>query len=366
MGRFRQAVSSGAGRFALAAALAAASMAVPARAQSPDGVSFRAKLAEAGRLVALGRVADAVPVLEEACGLEPSHFGCGYDLAVAYLRTERFVAARDHLREMLERHDSAELVNLLGAAEEGAGNIETGVRLLQRAAETDPTEKHVFDLGSALLRYQAYEEALLTLEYGAGAHPSSARVRVAFASALYARGRFDEALAALCEAVDLDPTDQRALYFLGQMHDVSPALAAEATERLAGFADRFPDSAAASHYYAISLWKLNQPDPAGEVSREVESRLRKALSLDPALREAHFYLGQIYDRTGRREEAVLAYERAVESDPEYEQALYRLAQAYRRLGRTAEADLALEAYTSVHSRRKVQAAGQARPALIIE
>lgn len=328
--------------------------------------SFQPNFVYGGWLARNGRVEEAIPYLEVACAADAAHHGCSYDLAVCYLRAGRFREAASHLRRRIEREPTAELHNLLGAAEEGLGHIEAGVGELQRAAEMDPTEKHVFDLGAALLRYQAYEQALAVLQYGASRHSDSTRMRVALGSAFYARGRFDEAVHALCQAVDLDPSDTRALYFLGQMHDVSDAMAAEISGRLADFAERFPRNAAANHYYGLSLWKLNQPDPPNELAKQVEGLLERAVELDPGLHEAHYHLGIIRDRFGRTAEAIKAYTRAVEAHPDYDQALYRLGMAYRRLGEAAKSGEALRRYRVVHEQNRRRESKQRRPVLNVE
>ena len=325
--------------------------------------SFAANFAYGGWLAGAGRVQESIRYFEMACSADPEHYDCGHDLAVAYLQTSRFAEAADLLKDRLAFQPTAEMHNLLGAALEASGSVEEGVRELQRAAEMDPSEKNVFDFGAALLRYQAYEQSLAILEYGAFKHPSSARMKVALGSALYARGRFDEAVEALCLAVDLDPSDQRALYFLGQMHDVSAAMAAEVSNRLAGFARRFPDSAAAHLYYGLSVWKVNQPEPSEAAAKEAAGLLGRAAALDPDLHEAHYHLGLIHERFGRPEEAVGAYLKAVEADPDYDSALYRLGMAYRRLGRTADADAALQRYREVHERKRQLDAERRRPAL---
>lgn len=55
-----------------------------------------------------------------------------------------------------------------------------------------------------------------------------------------------------------------------------------------------------------------------------EAELRKALALDPHYRWPYFYLGDIYQKSGRSEEAIAMYEQALAVDPSFESAQQRL------------------------------------------
>jgi len=308
---------------------------------------FDSHFALGGFYVQQGRLEDALPHLEKAHGIDPSHYACGYDLALLYLKTQRLAEARNHIQQMLARKEVAELHNLLGAVEEQSGNIETAAKELQRAAEMDPSEKHVFDYGNILLRYRAYEGALKILRYGSETYPHSAPLKVGLGIALYSRGQYDAAVEVLCQAVDLDPSDPRPLDFLGRMYDVSAAMAAEVTRRLEHFARLYPNNATANYFYALSLWKGDRQESAADLA-QVETLLKKAIALQPRFHEAYFQLGALYERQERYREAIQQYRRTVELQPDFERAYYRLGQVYRRVGETDPAREALATYERLH------------------
>jgi tetratricopeptide (TPR) repeat protein len=280
-----------------------------------------------------GQYAQTLDGLERAYESGPSDPEAAYNLALAYFRLARHDDARRVTESFLAKQDAAGLYNLLGAIEEAAGRIDEAARSLQRGAELEPTEQHVFDFGSFLLRHYAGGAALRILEYGASKHPRSARMQVALGIALHANSKYDEAVEAMCLAVDLDPDDPRPLTFLGEMYDISPRMAKEVTVRFKRFVESRPANPLANYYYALSLWS-----GAGEEGPldEVEALLKKAVSLDPALFEAHYQLGRLYERLERLPEAAAAYERAVEIQPDFERAFYRLGTLYVRQGRPEE------------------------------
>lgn len=65
---------------------------------------------------------------------------------------------------------------------------------------------------------------------------------------------------------------------------------------------------------------------------------QKALNAVPALPEGHTCLGNVYNGTGKYEEAVPQFQQAVSRDPNSEDALRGLANSYEKLGKTSEAE----------------------------
>jgi tetratricopeptide (TPR) repeat protein len=313
-----------------------------------------------------GDLQAAIPYLEKARRADPSHYANNYDLAVAYLETGKLAAARDLLRGMLRAKDAAELHNLLGDVEEKAGDYVAASNQYQLAARMEPSEKHVFDWGNQLLRHQAQDAALDIFRRGIGMHPKSARMRIGFAIAAYARREYDQAVASLCEAVDLDPKDPRAITFLGQMHDISPAMAGEVGVRLKNFVAHYPGNAAANYYYALHLLRRAENENREPDSPEIEKHLKAALAADPSLADAHLQLGILHERRNNDPAAAAAFEKAVTLQPGLEAGHYRLAMAYRRLGREEAARKELEAYRRLREKGPARPQSPALPALVVK
>ena len=279
------------------------------------------------------RIQSALPWLEKAAHISPTDYDNDYDLALARLETKDPDGAGKLLREMLSRQDRSELHNLLGDVEEAKGNIDEAVKQYETAARMDPSEKNLFDLGTDLLRHQAYRPALTLFQYAAGKYPQAARLQVGLGVALYSAANYTEAVKALCTAVDLDPTDTKALDFLGKMYDVAPELSGEVTTRLAHFVELYPNNPSANYYYALGLRKRNLTPGLNGTEEKVEALLHKAVALRPGFADAHFQLGLLYSDENRTASAVHEFEETVRLRPDWKAAHYHLAQLYAKDGK---------------------------------
>jgi tetratricopeptide (TPR) repeat protein len=128
------------------------------------------------------------------------------------------------------------------------------------------------------------------------------------------------------------------------MQNAEVKRSANATAKLARFADLYPNNAEANYYYAVALWNQQPGSPDRPSIARVEQLLQKAIALDPKMATAYLQLGILYDSRRQFPDAASALERAIALDPNLEEAHYRLAQIYRRTGDDAKAQRELEAY----------------------
>ncbi len=285
----------------------------------------------------------AVVYLEKAYHLNPSDRDNAYDLALSQLLAGDLSSARRIAQQLLGFEDRADLHNLIAAIEEASGNFRQAAKEYQTAARMDPSPKNLFDLGTELLKYHGYRQALQIFTYGAGKYPESAQLRVALGVAQYSLGNYREAVETLCQAVDLDPRDTRALDFLGKTYDVAPELSAEVTERLKRFASLYPQNAAANYYYALALRNRTLPGSPANKAQAMEF-LKKAVVDDPAFADAHYQLALAYVDAGMDSRAIEELKTSIKLQPGLKSAHYRLAQLYAKRGETALAD---REYTAV-------------------
>jgi tetratricopeptide (TPR) repeat protein len=319
-------------------------------AKSPD--SFDAHRQLALFYVQQAKLTAAVPHFQRARALDPTHYANGYALALALLETGKLDEARAEIARMIDVKETAELHNLLGDVEERAGNRIGAAGEYQRAARMEPTEEHLFDWGNNLLALQAFEEAIQVFTPAIRRHPESARLHVGMGIAQYARGQYEDAVKAFCQAADLAPSDPRPYQFLGEMYGVAPALGAEITSRLAGFAGTQPRNALAQFYYAMSLWKGQPPESPPADKRRVEALLRQAVTLDRTLTKGFLELGILLSDEKRYQEAIAELQRAITLEPDLAQAHYRLAQAYQRTGQKELAAKELAVFERLNERKK--------------
>jgi tetratricopeptide (TPR) repeat protein len=291
----------------------------------------------------------AVPYLRKAFEIDPANYDNGYDLALAYLETGATQSSREVVQALIQRQDKAELHNLLGDVEEKEGHIQQSAEQYKTAARMDPSEKNLFDLASELLLYGGFQPGLKVLDFATQKYPHSAKLRVALGVAHYSLGQYDQAIEALCQAVDLDPKDTRALDFLGKMYDVAPEKADEVTGRLARFAREYPGNPAANYYCALSLRRRTQAHSVS-ADREAERLLLKAAKLSPEWADAHYQLGLLYEDESLEDNAIHEYQISVHLRPELAKAHYRLARLYEKKGQPQLAQAELHAFEALKPR----------------
>ena len=289
----------------------------------------------------------AMPYLEKAYQIDPSNYVNAYDLALLYLQSKATNKSRTIVDELIAQSDKAELHNLLGDIEEAEDRLDDAAKQYELAARMDPSEKNLFDLGSYLLHHRGFEPALKVFVYGSEKYTESARLRVGLGVANYSLGRYDEAVEALCQAVDLDPQDSKPYDFLGKMYDVSPAYAREVAARLQHFVHAHPESSSANYYYALSLRKRSS---AGGDADSAELYLLKAVKLAPAFTDAHFELGLLYEDKQANVKAIEQYEMAIQQRPDFLKAHYHLARLYSKTGKAASARRELTAVEALKAK----------------
>jgi tetratricopeptide (TPR) repeat protein len=319
---------------------------VEAVRRTPD--AFAAHHALGAYYLHAGKFAAAVPHLERARTLDPTHPVNGYDLAVAYLETGQFAAAREQVRRQLATAETGELLNLLGDVDARAGDFVAAAVGYQRAAHLQPTEDHLFDWGDNLLRLRAYADAADVFTASLRRHPASARLHIGLGIAHYSRGRHEDAVASFAQAADLAPDDPRPYVFLGEMYGVVPAQSTAIADRLARFVALKPRNADGQYYYAMSLWR-GSADGSADVAR-VEALLRRAIALDARHAKARLQLGILLSEGRRWREAIAPLKAAVALEPTLAPAHFRLSQAYRRIGQTALAEEALATFEKLEAR----------------
>jgi tetratricopeptide (TPR) repeat protein len=297
-----------------------------------------------------GKVRAALPHLERAHAIEPADVPNSYDLARALLETGKLDEARTQVRQMIAANETAELLNLLGDVEQRAGNFAAAAEPYQRAARMTPTEEHLFDWGDNLLQLRAFDDAAQVFTAAIARHPQSARLRVGLGIAEYSRGQYESAVKSLCEAADLAPSDPRPYQFLGEMYGVYPGLGDEVSSRLARFAKAHPKNAIAQFHYAMSLWKGDRAASAPVDLQRVEAMLRHAVTLDPRLAKGFLELGILLSEQQRYTEAIPQLRRAARLQPALAQAHYRLGQAYQRTGQKGLAAQELELFKRLTAR----------------
>jgi tetratricopeptide (TPR) repeat protein len=307
--------------------------------QSPDDFGAQQRLGEF--YLQHDRLQQGILYLQKAQQLNPQDYNTGYDLSLAYLNSGDIANASTLLHKMIAQRETAELDDLLAEVNDKSGDYKTAALEYHRAAELDPSENNIFDLASFLLQHSNYEgfldNSLTFFQYGVQKYPRSAKMTVGLGVALYAEGKYDDAVRTLCAAVDLDPTDPKPFQFLGKVSTASPARIPEIRDRLEKFVQLYPGNGPAIFYYAMSLWRRSEGESAADLPT-VEALLKRALAADPTLYEAHYELGILYQDQQKYQDAIREQNQTVALRPDFNRAQYRLFLLYSRTHQKQLAD----------------------------
>ena len=299
--------------------------------------------------VRIGILPDAIPFLQQAQQISPSSYDNGYDLSLAYLLTGRPAQARRIVQSLLRGKNTAELHNLLGQIEEKDGKFVAAVNEFEIAAHQDPSEGNLFDWASELLLHRTLEPAIEIFRQSAQRYPSSPRMAIGLGIALYSRGNYDDAVKSLLRAADLRPADPICYFFLSKAYDSSPNQADEVIQSFRRFSELQPGNARAVYYYAMSLWKGRRAQDPSLDLHQIESLLRKAVTLDSKLAEAHLQLANLYSDQTQYAESISEYGKALDNKPDLADAHYRLGQAYVHTGQKDKAQEQFQVYQQLRA-----------------
>jgi tetratricopeptide (TPR) repeat protein len=299
--------------------------------------------------VQAGKLPDAIPFLKHAQQLTPSSYDNGYDLALAYLLTGQRAPARLLVQNLLQQKNTAELHDLLGQIEEKDGKYVAAINEFETAAHEDPSESNLFDWASELLMHRTLEPAIEVFRQAVERYPNSPRMAIGLGIAFYSRGKYDDAVKSLLRASDLSPTDPRCYFFLSKAYDSTPNHADEVIQHFGRFAELEPGNARAYYYYAMSLWKGKRSQDPDLDRHQIESLLKKAVTLDPKLADAHLQLGNLYSDQAQYAESIPEYAKALENDTDLADAHYRLGQAYVHTGQKEKAQEQFQVYQQLRS-----------------
>ncbi len=296
-----------------------------------------------------GRLPEAIPLLEQAQALKSEAYDNGYDLATAQLMVGSYGPSRKTVEALLKLKNTAELHDLKAQIEEKQGNFVEAANEFECAAHMDPNENNLFDWGSELLLHRTYDPAIQVFRAAARRYPGSPRIMIGLGISLYARGLYDDAVQALLAAADLDPKEPRCYLFLSKAYYSQQSHTQEVTRALQRYAELEPANAKAQYYYAMSLWKGGQTAGAPVDMQAVESLLRRSITLDDTLTEAHLQLGNLYADRHDYPQSVPQYLRALELNPRLADAHYRLGTDYTHMGEKDHAQAEFSLYQKLRA-----------------
>ncbi|HLV81513.1 MAG TPA: tetratricopeptide repeat protein [Chthonomonadaceae bacterium] len=190
---------------------------------------------------------------------------------------------------------------------------------LQRAAKAEPNDPDVlYYTGLRLDERGRYAEAAPLLKAAAEAAPEQARIREEWMRALIGIGRTADAYQELKLFAEAFPRLAVAHRLLGQFYTAQHSMI-KANQELSQATQLDPNDRAAWAFLAMA--RDDTADPQGAIVAE-----ERAIALNPGYAGDHLYLGTLYMRSSRSEDARKEFLEAIRLDP-------HLAAAHREYAR---------------------------------
>ena len=304
----------------------------------------------------LGDSAKALRVYKEALRSNPEDASSHRRLGDIYLeQSDLSLAVGEYWAAVdADEHDApnrAQLMRVLLVRNE-EGDVRRAVKLGEKGLELDPSALDVrVALAEAEVQQGRSPRARQILDEGVAVSPKDPRIHLALGQHHLQQGNAPAARQAFEEALALDPKNPSALaaagevaYALGDKEaakkNIREALAldagqaaaradlgrmlledgknAEALKELKRAAEDQPKLGKAWFYLAFAQ------NNTGAGAAAVEKSLKKAVECAPDLAEAHYQLGSLYLKQGKKEPGCKALHRAVELRAGYETALVEL------------------------------------------
>jgi tetratricopeptide (TPR) repeat protein len=165
---------------------------------------------------------------------------------------------------------------------------------------------------------------------GCGLERAESNQLVGLGTEMVGAGEISRAMEYFREALDKDPGNPLAHYYLGYVELQKNNNPGRAVESLQAAMEAGVDSAELHYQLGLAFERLERPSDA-------ESAFADATGRDPSHARAWFRLGEALEERGEIREAIDRYTRSIYNQPRLQMGYHRLAGIYIRYGRPTEA-----------------------------
>jgi tetratricopeptide (TPR) repeat protein len=276
-----------------------------------------------------GHYASASALFERAEAASPGTTDALLFEGKALVHIQNFAKAEQVLRTYSKLHrDSSDALYMLAFVlhrqNQPAESLETYTRA---AALTPPTADDLKIVGLNYVLLNDYPDAIRWLEKAVEIDPKNRDAWYYLGRAYYTKARLPEARKAFLAVLDLHPQDSKAENNLGLIFETSgqPAAAIDAYKKAIAWQNNVPHPSE-QPYVNLGSLLLEQ----GRVD-EALVYLEQAVALAPSNASCHMKLGMAYRQAGRLEDARHELEQATQLEPENATAHYQLGRLYKEM-----------------------------------
>ncbi|MGC4049097.1 MAG: tetratricopeptide repeat protein [Paludibaculum sp.] len=261
-----------------------------------------------------------------------------YNLALFNLEAGRTDISLSIGKQALALEDSSDVRDLLGRCYEAKQDWKNAIQQYTEARRLAPySEPAIFRLAQAQMQSQDFPAAIATLEEGRKTFDKSPQLELALGVAYYGRRRFPEAVDRFLRVMQLAPDIPQPYYFMGRVLEHAANRIPEVLTRASEFEKAHPQSPLGYVLHARALLLRPSPEDPAADDALAESLLKKALIIKEDQSDAHLLLGMVYERLKNMEGAAGEFKRSAALNPTDPVPHFRLARIYDRLGRKEEA-----------------------------
>ena len=273
------------------------------------------------------RYAQAVPLLKRAVELEPTHRGAWTNLGRAYMGLHQTDEAIGAFRKQIDLNAYDQYAyNNLGFAYRSQQKFPEAEAAFLKQLEIDPLNEYAHtSLGGLHLEQHRYDAAAAAFEKAIALSPQNASLQVQLGEALLNLREPERARAAFTRAVELDPSPQtwNGIAYQLALNHTDLELAQRLAESAVAAMTAASRTVSIDHVSARDLSQIGSMaaywDTLGWVhfAKGDIDRAEKLVSAAWRVQqhaEVGDHLGQIYEKQGRRQDAIRAYALAASAE----------------------------------------------------
>jgi tetratricopeptide (TPR) repeat protein len=248
----------------------------------------------------------AVSAFSAILRVEPNNDKARLGLAVGLVGVEKFAEASREIAQLLARSPKdAKLLEMAAQTFWVQKRFAETEKVLQRRIALGETTAELWALyGDALDAQKKTIEAVTAYETAVKSKPDSITYRYALGSLYWKQIRYDDATREFLEILRREPNEPRASFNLGDIY-LTNGNPAKAVPFLETSAKKFPDE------FDTRL-ALGRAYSALKQYPQAIIELEAAVKLRPEIAEGFYQLGLALQKTGRREEAKIAFKKTQE------------------------------------------------------
>ena len=269
--------------------------------------------------------------------------------AELYLNAQDFPAAVEIGRKAVAQQPSPAAEDTLARALAGSGQNAEALPHFEKAwTSSDKRDAQIaFDYSQALLQKQLFTEAAAVAEQALAVQKGNAQLQLVLGVARYGQRRFEEAVAAFLETIEIDPSIPQPYLFLSNLLEQSGPYLDRVIAADEAWAKREPENEKAQVTLAKALLRKDRK------SERAKSLLTEAIRLNAGDWEAHYQLGVMLENAHDYPAAAAELKRSTELNEKQPLPHYHLARVYARMGEPEKA----KAEREIHA----QLSGSTRP-----